>query len=492
MQINLVSEFTKQIINNNPEYTMLDYYYIFNQIEALIGTNEVNDNALNLLMLVDKLVAVAVNNHKIANTTQAKAILNAQLFNLITPLPHTVNDIFWQKYQQNPQQATDYFYQLCCNNNYIQTRALAKNKMFQVETSIGNLEITINLAKPEKDPKQIAQTFRQTISNYPLCRLCATNEGYLGNNNYPARSNLRIIRMDINNQNWGMQYSPYGYFREHAIFLAMQHIPMYINHQTYINLLTIVQKFPFYFVGSNADLPIVGGSILGHQHYQGGRHVFPMMKAPIWQTIQTPFTDVKMGLVKWPLATIRLQSNNIDHLVMIADSIQKAWQLYSDPHVHVYAKSNHQRHHTITPIAYYQNDHYILDLVLRDNHTSSQYPDGEFHIHPQYYHIKKENIGLIEVMGRAILPGRLQNELQLVIRYLHGEKVVVGSQHYQWAQQLRHQYGIVSLAYAHQIIQHELGNIFAKILNNTGVFKQNDEGRQAFLRFIHYWKYTLN
>lgn len=493
MTNNLIDKFTQRVIALNPEYTDLDYYYIFNQVVALIGTNTVNDEVTaDLLTLVDKLIAAAIAHHQIADKQQARLILNAQLFDLITPTPHQVNEIFWQKYQQSPQQATNYFYQLCCQNNYIQTRALSKNEVFTVSTAIGDLEITINLAKPEKDPHMIAQVAHQVTTDYPLCKLCMANEGYYGNNDYPARRNLRIIRMNINDQLWGFQYSPYGYFREHAIFLTNQHIPMQINKQTYANLLAIVQQFPYYFVGSNADLPIVGGSVLAHQHYQGGRHIFPMMKAPLWQTISLPFKDVKMGLVKWPLATIRLQSNNITQLVTVAASIQQVWQNYNDANVHVYAKLDKQQHHTITPIAYYRSHQYVLDLVLRDNHVSARYPDGEFHVHPQYYHLKKENIGLIEVMGRAILPGRLQSELQTVMQFLHGDQVTVAPQHQHWAQQLQRQYGLVSLSQARDVVHQELGNTFAKILANTSVFKQNKTGRQAFLRFINYWKYTLN
>lgn len=491
MEQNLVDEFTKQVIRNNLEYDDLDYHYVFNKIVALIGTNEVYGQVTddNLLLIVDKLIDSAVNNHIIDNNRSMRMCLNAQLMDLITPLPHQVNQIFWEKYKKNPRSATNYFYQLCCNNNYIQTRDLAKNKEFTVDTNWGNLEITINLSKPEKDPKAIANAAKQIDNNnYPLCKLCDTNEGYVGRLNYPARSNLRIINLTINGQQWGFQYSPYGYFKEHAIFLTKEHVPMKINSQTYSDLLMIVKQFPFYFVGSNADLPIVGGSVLSHKHYQGGCHIFPMMKADTWHNVSTSYKDVDIKLVNWPLSTIRLQSKNIESLVTVATSIQYSWQHYSDPSVHVYAQINGQLHHTITPVAYYRDNHYVLDMVLRDNHTSQQYPDGEFHVHPQYHHIKKENIGLIEVMGRAILPGRLQDELLTVAQFLNGKKVNVSEKHRTWAKQLKQQYGIVPMSIAEDIIRQELGDVFAKILENTGVFKQNIQGKNAFLKFIDYWQ----
>jgi galactose-1-phosphate uridylyltransferase, family 2 len=401
----------------------------------------------------------------------------------ITPLPSKVNQKFWNLYQVSPETATNYFYQLSQKNDYIKTKAIAKNISYDVKTNYGNLEITINLSKPEKDPKAIAAAGRQVQTGYPKCQLCMENEGYLGRLGYPARSNHRIIRFTLGGQTWGFQYSPYAYFNEHAIFLNQIHQPMIINQHTFNNLLEITRLFPQYFVGSNADLPIVGGSMLSHDHYQGGRHVFPMMKAPIEREIEMPIDGVKAGIVKWPLSTIRLTSQNPEELVKAATLIHENWMNYSDETVDVRAYTNETRHHTVTPIAYRQDNDYILDIVLRDNQTSAKYPDGIFHPHQDVQHIKKENIGLIEVMGRAILPARLKTELKEVERYLLKQPNKMAEYHKTWADELQTKYNFTDDNVS-EIVDKEAGLVFKRVLEDAGVFKWNDQGQAAFDKFI--------
>lgn len=331
-----------------------------------------------------------------------------------------------------------YFYQLSQQNDYIKTNAIAKNIVWSTPTDYGEIEITINLSKPEKDPKQIAAAKKAKDTGYPRCSLCIENEGYAGRVNYPARTNHRVIRFKLGDQQWGFQYSPYAYFNEHCIFLASQHRSMVINRTTFQQLLSIIQQFPGYFVGSNADLPIVGGSILSHEHYQGGRHQFPMEKSPIATPLTFKgFEDVTAGIVQWPMSVIRLRSSQEQPLVELANKILNCWRHYSDESVDVRAETAWVPHHTITPIARKRNGQLELDLVLRDNQTSAKYPDGIFHPHKDVQDIKKENIGLIEVMGRAILPPQLKPELREVEKFLLGQPNAMADYHRPWAEQLK-------------------------------------------------------
>ncbi|MFC6181700.1 UDP-glucose--hexose-1-phosphate uridylyltransferase [Lactiplantibacillus daowaiensis] len=479
-----VDQFVKAVIASASPYTELDQIYIHNRILGLIGDDapvaSVDDQ---LTSLNDALVQTAIQNGKIEDTPSAKEILADQLMDLVTPLPSTLNQTFWNKYQTSPETATDYFYQLSKANDYIKTRAIAKNVVFPAKTDFGDLEITINLSKPEKDPKAIAAARNQPQDGYPLCQLCMQNEGYLGRLGYPARSNHRIIRLTLGGDTWGFQYSPYAYFNEHSIFLDQVHRPMVINRQTFSNLLEIVKQFPHYFVGSNADLPIVGGSMLSHEHYQGGRHVFPMMKAPIARKLDLGIANVEAGIVKWPMSTIRLTSDDQVALLDAATKIHNVWMNYSDEQVDVRAYTDNVRHHTTTPIARKVGDQYVLDLVLRDNQTSTTYPDGIFHPHQDVQHIKKENIGLIEVMGRAILPARLKTELQEVANYLLGRHNQMVAMHQPWADALKAQYDITP-DNVHDIVDREVGNVFARVLADAGVFKWDAEGEAAFDRFV--------
>lgn len=347
------------------------------------------------------------------------------------------------------------------------------------------MEITINLSKPEKDPKEIAAVKKAKTSHYPACQLCFENEGYQGRLDHPARVNHRIIRFDLAGREWGFQYSPYAYFNEHCIFLDSKHTPMTISRATFERLLDIVETFPGYFAGSNADLPIVGGSILTHDHYQGGRHTFPMEKAELDKTfIFAGFENVEAGIVNWPMSVLRLQSTDKSTLIDLADKILQKWRSYSDSTVQIVAESNGESHHTITSIARQKNGKFELDLVLRDNQTSKEHPDGIYHPHKDVQHIKKENIGLIEVMGLAILPPRLKNELKEVEEFLLGQIKEVAPYHQAWAEQLKDSHSDITAESVQTIVRASVGQIFKRVLEDAGVYKRTKEGQIAFMRFV--------
>ena len=482
----LVEAFITQVIANS-DYTDLDRIYLRNQILSMVGDSAVSavTSKRDLLDLKDELVQIAQANGKCKGDSAERAIIGADLMALITPRPSVVNKRFWQTYQISASKAINNFYELSKRCDYIKTRAIAKNIYFVTPSKYGKLEITINLAKPEKDPKKIAQAAKTQSTGYPLCQLCLENEGYEGRADYPARRNHRVIRFKLNDELWGFQYSPYAYFNEHCIFLSANHEPMTIARSTFNNLLTIVDQFPGYFVGSNADLPIVGGSILSHEHYQGGKHRFPMDEAPITTKLQfAGFPTVKAGLVKWPMSVIRLRGIDKEELVSLAAKILTAWRTYSDETVNVRAVSAGEKHHTITPIARKEGSDYVIDLVLRDNQTSAAFPAGIFHPHPDVQHIKKENIGLIEVLGLAILPPRLVPEMNEVKKYLLGQPNAIKQIHLQWAQEIKERQPIQA-ANVNQILQDELGQVFARVLEDAGVFKQTPAGQAAFMRFVN-------
>ena len=485
----LVEKFVTKVIAEST-FEELDRIYLTNRVLALVGDGvlEVETDQDGLIDLKDQLVEEAVRLGTIEDSLAAREILGADLMNLVTPSPSQVNRDFWATYAQSPEQAIADFYQLSQQNDYIKLKAIAKNIAYRVPSDYGELEITINLSKPEKDPKEIAAAKLVKSSNYPKCQLCMENEGYHGRVNHPARSNHRIIRFDISGQEWGFQYSPYAYFNEHCIFLDSQHRPMAISRQSFERLLAIVEQFPGYFAGSNADLPIVGGSILTHDHYQGGRHVFPMEVAPIQKSFTFEgFESVKAGIVQWPMSVIRLTSDSKDDLTNLAEKILLSWRQYSDPSVQVLAESNGTPHHTITPIARKRDGQFELDLVLRDNQTSPEHPDGIYHPHKDVQHIKKENIGLIEVMGLAILPPRLKEEVEQVAAYLVGEDVLVADYHQEWADELKESNPrLTDKNHALKIVQESVGKIFARVLEDAGVYKQTEEGQAAFMRFVNH------
>ena len=470
------------------DYEEMDRIYLKNRIMSRIGEEGLDAPAQKeeLIALKDQLVEIAVANSKIQDSMAAKDSLGAELMDWITPSPSQVNHRFWETYRQSKEDAIADFYALSKRNDYIKVNAIAQNIAFEAETPYGSLEITINLSKPEKDPKDIAAAKLAKASHYPACQLCFENEGYQGRLDHPARANHRIIRFDMDGHDWGFQYSPYAYFNEHCIFLDSQHVPMAISRKTFERLLTIVETFPGYFAGSNADLPIVGGSILTHDHYQGGRHTFPMELAPVEESFSVEgFEAVSVGIVNWPMSVLRLQSDDKAQLIALADHILTAWRGYSDPAAQVLAVSDGQPHHTITPIARIRDGHYELDLVLRDNQTSPEHPDGIYHPHADVQHIKKENIGLIEVMGLAILPPRLKEELKQVQDYLLGRESTVATYHRDWADDLKATHpAITDEAEAEVLVRESVGQIFARVLEDAGVYKRTAEGQAAFRRFV--------
>ena len=480
----VIEKFADQVVNSGA-YEPLDRVYVINKIRSLVGDHDEEENDKPA---VKQLVDIAVENEKIPDDVTSKEVLNDQLYDLMTPTPSKTNNIFWQKMQNSPKKATDWFYQLCVNDDYVKEEAIAKNVVFSGTSSKGHgLEITINLSKPEKDPKAIAAAAHATGKKYPQCALCLENEGYLGGYGKNARSNLRIIRMSIAGRPWGFQYSPYAYFNEHCIFLDQEHIPMEINQQTLINLVEIEKTLPQYFVGSNADLPIVGGSMLSHEHYQGGRHTFPMEVAGIKEKVSFDgYSDVEAGIVNWPMSVLRLRSEDKGRLIALATKILNCWRGYSDEKAGVLAESDGQPHHTITPIARRKDGKFELDLVLRDNQTSEEYPDGIYHPHKDVQHIKKENIGLIEVMGLAILPPRLKTELKDVEDYLLGQGNQVAPIHQEWADELKAQNPNITAEEVTEVVRQSVADIFARVLEDAGVYKTNSEGLDQFKAFVDF------
>ena len=416
----------------------------------------------------------------------ARDLFDTKIMGILTPMPREVIRAFREKYAQSPQMATDWYYDLSQNTDYIRRYRIAKDMRWKYTSTYGELDITINLSKPEKDPKAIAAAKNAPQSAYPKCQLCAENEGYAGRMNHPARQNHRIIPITVCDADWCLQYSPYVYYNEHCIVFNSQHIPMKIDRSAFEKLLSFTAAFPHYFVGSNADLPIVGGSILSHEHFQGGRYTFAMETAPIRESVCFDgFEDVQAGIVRWPMSVIRLRGSNPERITDLADKILLRWRAYSDEQVGVVAFSDGEPHNTITPIARRHGEDFELDLVLRCNITTAEYPLGVFHPHPDKHNIKKENIGLIEVMGLAVLPSRLKQELADLAVALAEDQPLSGAleKHAVWAEDLkrRHQFTAEN---ALQILLQETGRVFAAVLEDAGVYKNTDEGEAAFRRFI--------
>lgn len=482
--MDLIRKFVEQVIEKS-DYTELDKYYLYNHVLHLVGKCEKECQEASIIDVKDALVEQAVLNQKIDDLSSSKDSLGCELMDLITPIPSVLNQRFNETYAQDQKRAIADFYELSKANDYVKTKAIAKNIYFKTPTDYGNLEITINLSKPEKDPKQIALAKKLAPSGYPLCQLCMENEGYYGRVDHPARTNHRIVRFNLGEEVWGFQYSPYAYFNEHCIFLDGKHEPMVISKETFSNLLEIVEKFPGYFAGSNADLPIVGGSILTHEHYQGGRHVFAMEEAPVEKSFRfAGFENVSAGIVKWPMSVIRLNGSDKAELVALSAKILDSWRKYSDEKVNVKAFDGDVLHHTITPIARMKNGNYELDLVLRDNQTSEEYPDGIFHPHKDVQHIKKENIGLIEVMGLAILPPRLKDELAEVGKHILGTSNEMKEYHRVWADEIKQNHPEATAENITEIVNQETGRVFARVLEDAGVYKRNKQGQEAFMRFV--------
>lgn len=472
------------------------------EIDAIYTTNRLLDIFLlekctvsieevaikDLLDAMDDLVNLGLVQGFLKNSQSEKEIFQAKIMDLITPKPSTVNEKFWYLYDYNPIRATDYFYNLSQQNDYIKTRNIQKNIEYTSPSEYGDMEITINLSKPELSPKEIAKAKSKEWTGYPKCALCFENEGYRGHESHPARQNHRIIRMQINNQNFGFQFSPYAYYNEHSIFINKVHQPMIINLKTFENLFSIVDQLPHYFIGSNADIPRVGGSILSHSHYQGGRHIFPMNRAEMEYEIKLG-TDqnITAAILKWPMSVIRLKSDDKAGLLSCANRILKAWQNYDNEDLDILASSKGEPHNTITPIARKDNQGvYELYLVLRNNRTTEEFPDGIFHPHPDVQHIKKENIGLIEVMGLAILPPRLKVALEQITAYLMEELPLedVPTVHQDWASNLNELYQNQSNEPVEEFIQKQVGMVFTRILEDSSVFKRDEKGQTAFKDFL--------
>lgn len=416
-------------------------------------------------------------------------LFDTKIMSLMVPRPSEVQKKFKELYKESPEKATDYFYQLSRDTNYIRRNRIKRDQKWTADTEFGTLDITINLSKPEKDPKAIAAAKLAKQSGYPKCLLCKENEGYAGRVNHPARQNHRIIPVTINNSDWFFQYSPYVYYNEHCIVFNANHTPMKIERATFGKLLDFVTQFPHYFVGSNADLPIVGGSILSHDHFQGGHYEFAMAKAPIEKEISFDgFSDVKAGIVKWPMSVIRLRAKEKERLIELADKILLAWRGYTDEAAFVYAETDGEPHNTITPIARRRGEDFELDLVLRNNITTEEHPLGVYHPHAKLHHIKKENIGLIEVMGLAVLPARLKDEMasleKAIVDGSDIRKDEVLAKHADWVDEFLPKYDNVTAENVHGIIQTEIGLVFNEVLKDAGVYKCTEEGREGFMRFI--------
>ena len=440
--------------------------------------------------ILDRLTDTAYDRYIIkSDDIVTRDLFDTKLMGILTPKPSQVIKEFRTYYEESPKKATEFFYEFSQDTNYIRRDRVKKDMKWKVNSPYGDIDITINLSKPEKDPKAIAAAKNAKQSSYPKCQLCMENEGYAGRMNHPARQNHRIIPLTINDRKWGFQYSPYVYYNEHCIVFNGQHVPMKINRAAFTKLFDFVKQFPHYFLGSNADLPIVGGSILTHDHFQGGHYEFAMERAEIEKEFTIPgYEDVKAGIVHWPLSVIRIQSKDEKRLIDLADHILKKWRGYTDEEAYIFAETEGEPHNTITPIARKKGDMYELDLTLRNNITTEECPLGLYHPHNEYHHIKKENIGLIEVMGLAVLPSRLKAEMEHLSQCLiKGEDIVSKEdlkKHAAWVEEIKGKYTDINKGNVMDILKEEIGQVFVKVLEDAGVYKYNEEGRKAFDRFI--------
>jgi UDPglucose--hexose-1-phosphate uridylyltransferase len=474
-----------------------DKIYTTNRLLELFHLDELEENDSDVSMTVDELETVLGEMLDYAyekgileeNGVVYRDLFDTKIMSVLVPRPSEVIGKFRAKYDESPQAATDYFYKLSQDTDYIRRYRIKRDQKWIAHTKYGDLDITINLSKPEKDPKAIAAAKNAKQSGYPKCQLCMENEGYAGRVNHPARQNHRIIPVTINGSQWGFQYSPYVYYNEHCIVFNSKHIPMKIEHDTFCKLFDFVKQFPHYFVGSNADLPIVGGSILSHDHFQGGHYEFAMAKAPVERTFTVKgFEDVSAGIVNWPMSVIRIASEDTDRLIALADVILGAWRGYTDEQAFIFAETEGEPHNTITPIARKRGDKYELDLVLRNNITTEEHPLGVYHPHAKLHHIKKENIGLIEVMGLAVLPARLKDEMERL-----AEAIVTGAdiskdevleKHADWVKEFSPRYADINKDNVMDILHKEIGDVFMQVLEDAGVYKRTPDGQAAFDRFI--------
>ena len=469
-----------------------DHIVLVNRLLDLLGKPDYEPSdepqTEDLEEILAGILAYAVEKGLCDDGITAKDIFDTRIMGALTPMPREVIRTFREKYAEDPVKATDWYYKFSCDTDYIRRYRIAKDMRWKYASDYGELDITINLSKPEKDPKAIAAAKNAPQTAYPKCQLCVENEGYAGRMNHPARANHRIVPIEVCNQPWCLQYSPYVYYNEHCIVFNSQHVPMKIDKSAFEKLLDFVRVFPHYFVGSNADLPIVGGSILSHEHFQGGHYTFAMETAPVEEKLSFKgFEDIQAGIVKWPMSVIRLQGTDPARIADLADKILAAWRGYTDESVSVIAFSDGQPHNTITPIARRRGQDFELDLVLRCNITTEEHPMGVFHPHADKHHIKKENIGLIEVMGLAVLPSRLKQELtDLAAAVVAGKDVASDEtlgKHASWLEELKETYTFTE-ENALDIILQETGKVFAAVLEDAGVYKNTPEGKAAFLKFV--------
>lgn len=468
--------------------------YTTNLLLEVLGLDDFEEpkeiyKSVDLEETLKEMLDYAVDKGIIEDGTVSRDLFDTKIMNCLMPRPAQVIKEFDRLYKISPETATDYFYKLSQDSDYIRRYRVCKDLKWVAPTEYGDIDITINLSKPEKDPKAIAAAKLAKQSGYPKCLLCMENEGYAGRINHPARQNHRIIPITINDMQWGFQYSPYVYYNEHCIVFCGQHIPMKIDRNTFIKLFDFIKLFPHYILGSNADLPIVGGSILTHDHFQGGNYEFPMAKAEIEKSfVIKGFEDVEAGIVKWPMSVIRLRCEDESRLVELSDRILGKWRSYTDEDSFVYAQTDGEPHNTITPIARKKNGKFEIDLVLRNNITTEEHPLGVYHPHSELHHIKKENIGLIEVMGLAVLPARLKDEMKILEEYMIAGKDIRSNdlieKHADWAEEIMSRYDKIDSSNVEDILKNEIGIVFSKVLEHAGVFKHDEEGRKAFQKFI--------
>ena len=471
-----------------------DEIYTINRLLEILHLDEYKENVCEEEMKLEDILAQIMdwayeNGVMQENSVVYRDLFDTKLMGALVPAPSVVIKKFRELYKESPKKATDFYYDFSCNTDYIRRYRIAKDRKWKAETEYGTLDITINLSKPEKDPKAIAAAKNAKQSAYPKCLLCKENEGYAGRINHPARQSHRIMPVEIDGKPWGFQYSPYVYYNEHCILFNKEHTPMKIDESAFRKLLDFIRQFPHYFIGSNADLPIVGGSILAHEHFQGGHYEFAMERAGIKKEITIPgFEQIEAGIVNWPMSVIRIRHTDAGLLVKAASHILESWRKYTDEDFFIYAQTDGEPHNTITPIARMRDGKYEFDLVLRNNITTKEHPLGVFHPHQELHHIKKENIGLIEVMGLAVLPARLKNEMKRL-----GEFIVAGkdissdeelAKHADWVETFIGSYDSVTQENVEEILQKEIGEVFKKVLEHAGVYKNTKQGMEGFMRFI--------
>ena len=492
----MIYDVLQELINYGIKNNLIekeDEIVVRNQLIDTIGLEswenpEKISETRSIQKILDDIIEYSCKNGIIPETNASKDLFDTKIMGIFTPLPSSVRKKFYSEYENSPKNATEWYYKFSKDVNYVRSERIEKDIKWKYNCEYGELDITINMSKPEKDPRDIANAKKSKAVNYPKCQLCLENEGYAGRSNHPARQNLRPVPVEVLGKEWYLQYSPYGYYNEHCILFNKEHTPMVIDKDVFGKLFDFVEKFPHYFIGSNADLPIVGGSILTHEHFQGGNYTFAMAKAPVEYEFKLDnYPDVKSGIVKWPMSVIILSSENRQSLEKASAEILEIWRKYTDADVSIYAETDGEPHNTITPIARKKGDIFEIDLVLRNNLTTEERPFGLYHPNESLHHIKKENIGLIEVMGLAVLPSRLSSELEELRKAMLECKNIYQidslKHHAEWADEVKAKHPEFNEANSKEIIETETGLVFKKVLEDSGVFKRNEEGKKAFIKF---------